>query len=913
MGSKLATSSYHAAVCAVVSCDRIRSTISQWPHQTQFDVTSHWINAISDQSVLPSQGWKLHLSATCSTAAEVLARALPVLSKVDVSFKVAATARHLESLNQGEFGLSQVGKFITVYPADDAQAVALAVDLDHATNGLTGPSIPSDRPLRVGGGIVYYRYGSFRGLITQKPTGELVYAIRSPEGKIIPDPRLSYYVAPEWAVDPFIAAGVSAATDNQDAPVAGRYITIALLHRGPRGKVELAIDVIGLRRCIIKRARRGDAQGANRDDDAAERLKHERDILELLSSTSTVPAIYDFVERGNEYCLIMEDLGDTSLEIAARNLRARGLLMENDAIRKIGQDLSGVIQAIHEAGFVYRDLKPSNVMLCLEEKIRLVDFELAHSMQSCRSPYSMGTLGYVSPQQLSGKLPSPLDDIYALGATLYFLATGAEPTAAPARVFSIETLRLLNPKIDTPLCNVILRCLKLVPSKRFASASAVADALSTTGRGGKRGTVLSNGAASTVDANGKMEHFRARCLGLAKCLTETLVVSANRSSHDSRVTWTSTHSESHGLPYCSINMGSAGSVLALADLAPQFAETCPSYMETLAKASCTLMNKARPAWVPSPGLYVGEAGVGAALLRSGQVLRDAQLVEASCQISRSIGLIPYMSPDLYNGAAGRIRYHLFVWDETGDQEHLSYAIEGGDFLLRKSQRADGGGFFWTIPPGYDGLSGRALMGYAHGAAGIADVLLDLHEATSDPRYLSGALEAARWISQHTISTLSNDEGVDWPAFVGKPASNGTWCNGAAGVGQFYLHASKFAQMPWTLDLAIRAARTVAAGTRWTGPVPCHGLAGNIEFFLDMFQSTNDASYLEECRVHARLLEHFAVKHGGFLYWSSELPTIVSPDYMVGFAGVAMCFLRLSSPEKRPRQLTRAGFRVKPLA
>src|SRR2546421_227703 len=98
----------------------------------------------------PEQGWKLHVSATSLSAQDVLQSVLPPLLDERVTFKVAQSPDVLELLNRGSVGLSQVGKFITVYPSDDVQAVRLAVRLDQATRGLRGPAVPSDRRLRPG-------------------------------------------------------------------------------------------------------------------------------------------------------------------------------------------------------------------------------------------------------------------------------------------------------------------------------------------------------------------------------------------------------------------------------------------------------------------------------------------------------------------------------------------------------------------------------------------------------------------------------------------------------------------------------------------------------------------------------------------------------------------------------------------
>ena len=84
------------------------------------------------------QGWKLHLSATLASADEVLRRAVPVLIEAKAPFKVASTAADLASLNSNHCPRPSSGKFITVYPSDDDQAVALMASLDRATAGLPG-------------------------------------------------------------------------------------------------------------------------------------------------------------------------------------------------------------------------------------------------------------------------------------------------------------------------------------------------------------------------------------------------------------------------------------------------------------------------------------------------------------------------------------------------------------------------------------------------------------------------------------------------------------------------------------------------------------------------------------------------------------------------------------------------------
>ncbi|HEU5270071.1 MAG TPA: hypothetical protein VFU36_09110, partial [Jatrophihabitans sp.] len=198
----------------------------------------------------PAQGWKLHVSATVPAAEAVLRAVLPTLVRDPVRFKVAASVEQLRRLNSNDAPLAQVGKFVTVYPADDEQAVRLAKALDDATAGLRGPAVPSDRPLRPGS-LVHYRYGSFRPRYLQTPLGRLVPAIAAPDGTLEADLRACPYAAPAWARDPFGAPAAGSAP-----LLGGRYRVEALLHQAPRGAVELAVDTVTGHRRVLKSARR---------------------------------------------------------------------------------------------------------------------------------------------------------------------------------------------------------------------------------------------------------------------------------------------------------------------------------------------------------------------------------------------------------------------------------------------------------------------------------------------------------------------------------------------------------------------------------------------------------------------------------------------------------------------------------
>ena len=217
---------------------------------------------------------------------------------------------------------------------------------------------------------------------------------------------------------------------------------------------------------------------------------------------------------------------------------------------------------------------------------------------------------------------------------------------------------------------------------------------------------------------------------------------------------------------------------------------------------------------PLPGLYVGEAGISLALLRAGLALGHDQLIAAARERGRWVASLPHTRLDLFSGTAGRLRFHLLLWDALGQVTDLEAARQAGEVLLQRAITDLNGTARWPA----DDPGDEPCANYAHGAAGIADALLDLFDATGDERYRIIAFAAAEWLQRLAQPVLTDGSGLDWPSVEGGPASAGAWCHGAAGTGIFFLHASQCG-LTGAAELAHRAGRTVALGTRWTGPEP----------------------------------------------------------------------------------------------
>ena len=851
-----------------------------------------WLRVDCHSDPMPSQGWKLHVSAGVHTALDVVERTLPVILENDVAFKVISSVQHLAALNSAQGGISQIGKFITVYPRNDHQAVDLAIALNAATQGLAGPVIPFDRAL-VADGLVHYRFGGFGNLKMRTPLGDTVHAIVSPQGRLEPDNRNEFYV-PNWLTDPFAVMGLAAPEELMHRVIKKRYAVLTTLHASPRSKVYLCFDLMEPKKCVIK-------QVANYGSFEVERLKNEYQILSELIPDCRFPKPYDLFESSGKWSLVMEDVEGDSLQTTLSSLRDINQLPTVREFAQWATQLTDILSAISERGIIHGDLKPANIIVTPNGDIRVIDFDSAWISRG--GPESLtyhggGTRGFISPQRRHDHIMTPADDIYSLGAVFYSIATSVDPSLAPEPMSLLDRpVRLLNPEFDPTICDVIQRCLAPDPASRFDSPDACKAALqnSTAFRDGDKAGLTSECGLSDMACS---DHYT-----LAVEISNLLCDEINISQNESRP-GQSSHAESASDSLSAdINLGYAGAVMALCELVAESGSS--QFHSRLYECADRLRVARRHGGSRLPGLYVGEAGIAAALLLAGTILNDGSLVDSGLRVNAESQQIEYRSPDVFNGTAGRVRANLWFYLATSDTRHLDNAVAAGMHLLATADwREDCTS--WTIPPGYGALSGRRLYGYAHGAAGIGDTLLDLYETTHDEKWLEAAEGVGRLLKRLAVPCLRSGEGLNWPSDDQSDASMAYWCHGAAGVARFLLQLNDARSDAAALDAAIGAARTVYAGTRWSSATQCHGLAGSIECLLDVYKSTDDTELLNQAVSMAALLPAFLVQRGGRTVFVTH-GNASNPGFSHGSAGVVSCLLRLSRRAETPHLLSLRGF------
>ncbi len=398
------------------------------------------------------QGWKLHVSATVLNAHRVLERIAPTLLRRGIQFKAPASLAELKRLNSGlHYSYSQIGKVITVYPRSDEEAAVIARTLHKLTRNMSAPAVPFDLRYKSGSNL-YYRYGAFRSLEIDLPNGERVSAVKDLSGNLVPDRYGLENAQPAWAANPFPSRRARVSKDN---PLKTTFHVFRALSQRGKGGVYQAVDlsVNPARLCLLKEGRKAGELGWD-GRDGRWRVKHEQVVLNSLRELEVdVPRVYSSFEVAGNYYIVTEFVDGESLHSFLRRKKRRLTIAKT---LKYGIQLSAFISQIHKAGWVWRDCKPSNLILTKRGELRSLDFEGACPInQPDRMPWM--TPGFTPPvTRGEGRANSAAyDDLFALGTVLFLLLTGRIPDSFP----SAMTIRGLRRNAPADVCELIANLL----------------------------------------------------------------------------------------------------------------------------------------------------------------------------------------------------------------------------------------------------------------------------------------------------------------------------------------------------------------------------------------------------------------------------------------------------------------------
>ena len=204
-------------------------------------------------------------------------------------------------------------------------------------------------------------------------------------------------------------------------------------------------------------------------------FEREANLLATLDHRA-IPRIYDYFTLSQRSYLVLEHISGKDLEALISDTDD---FVSEDRVLAWALELCDVLTYLHAhkpEPIIFRDMKPSNVMITPQDHVVLVDFGIARTFQTGQKGTMIGTEGYSPPEQYRGEA-TPLADIYALGATFHHTLTQRDPRLEPPFSFSERPIRAINPAVSVDMENVIEKALQYNPEDRFQTAAEMKEAL----------------------------------------------------------------------------------------------------------------------------------------------------------------------------------------------------------------------------------------------------------------------------------------------------------------------------------------------------------------------------------------------------------------------------------------------------
>ncbi len=245
-----------------------------------------------------------------------------------------------------------------------------------------------------------------------------------------------------------------------------KYEVLKLIGNGGMSNVYLAMDIHLNKQWAIK-----EIYSTNLDQEILlQSLTAEVNLMRKLDHAA-LPRIVDVIKEGELLYVVMDYIEGEPLSKIVKMFGAQ----PQELVIDWGKQLCLVLHYLHsrKPPIIYRDMKPSNIMLCPGGNLKLIDFGIAREYKEGghRDTVNLGTKGYAAPEQFGGNTQTDeRTDIYCLGVTLYYLLTNVSPDNQP---FELKPIREINPSLSGGLEKIIQTCIQPKPEHRYQTVMEV--------------------------------------------------------------------------------------------------------------------------------------------------------------------------------------------------------------------------------------------------------------------------------------------------------------------------------------------------------------------------------------------------------------------------------------------------------
>lgn len=796
---------------------------------------------------LPQCGFKIHISSVGLSCEELLAKVLPILVRRETQFKFLVNERCLNIINYYYCPQAAFGKFLTIYPQSEDIFIELIDELYRATKQFSGPAILSDRRY-LDSNVVFYRFGTFRGLIRVGELGLSQQYLQIGE-KLVLDPRGPIFKLPEGVNDPFRHESGEVNTESQ--LINGRYSILKLLTSTAKGQVFTCNDLNLQETVVVKQAR--PHVGAHRENssDAQKLLANECRILEVLQKLEFVPKLIDRFSVGSYDFLVISfmhgrPIGELASDFRFSFLSPNKLGNGASLNREVGDSLKTLfllikesvtkLRRIHELDVVVGDIGPQNILISDSNCISFIDFEASSLKCDAPSYWENPVLVTKGFSDNSHEEDPFVRDRMALANVLLFL------------ILPIQDSRISRKKQDQLVAELL--------SSFGLSSQVLFELLELTVRDPVRAIESLDEYSSKIRIK-QIEAKKAE-IDLEKLRELTLqtvvkdlrtIVNPIKMPLDYRAFLTNPYGISFGI------FGMLGAVWR--DWNDNDRECIRDrYVERLLRYQGSKLNSS--------------FGVGWAGIASVVATLDLPDVASKILLEKCIDFDEQTASCIWYGRAGLGAAHLYLYELTSIGSHLHYAVQAGESLvssLESEQKLVSG-------------DRREYHGLFYGYAGISLFLGRLGEASGEKIFtdwscelISKVLKAGRGDYRGRWNRSVEDK-IEWPYLD----------LGAIGIG--YVAAS-LAEINRDLYIS-KSALDVAwslVGQRSIVPGWASGIAGIAEYMSIVGKKYGEPKFCQEAQKMIAWLELFSEYIDGNLYWPCAYLKKCCHDSYSGAAGV----------------------------
>jgi serine/threonine protein kinase len=791
--------------------------------------------------------WLIHISIVRQQFDFCIRPILEFLKSAGLPFAIPADADQHNSILGGSSGFQLTGKVISIPVSPTHDLTTITEKLRNLTRDVIGPAIPCAFHLT---SVIGVSYGMlFHDSYSDYDRKLICYGSATANSimEVLKAQKQSWPFGHIRPVKPF----------KESRLLNRQYIPIETLKNDPKGNVIKALKInriYNMQWCVLKQGRRYQSFD-NSGRDATDRIKWQYRIHQHFAGIGILPEPIACFELQGDVFFAMEYKESVSLsEIAAqlsegRTWRSMPVDNKRTMIGYLLQ-VARILGIFHEEGFVHHDVTAANFIVTETGRVFAIDIELCYDLQNgAPDPaYTLGTPGYMSPEQARGEFPSKKDDIYSFGALLVAVLTGILPNKLDHRNSGVLTMNLAWFIDSNSLIALILSCLNSNPEDRPAltaigRALALYDAVLLTNRQteGDQFPLVRPGTLEKVLTDGaKMLSALIRTFGYSEL--GTLVLLSN---------YAPSQVQANLLVENIIEWLAGSEVIELPepDLHLFAFELSKIYTDKRTLVP-DFMSKAIPA---------GKAG-------------------------------PASTASVSNGLAGKGLKLLYLLDNPAfiqDPRQLADIVN----RISALQHSDGS---WMTKPVSPSRNEYRVTGFSHGVAGITYFLLSYHARYGSEELRVRIYAALSWLAKQRRSANGR---LTWSISTENKTIDPWLEHGFSGIALTFIKAY---EVLGEVEFKLIASEALAAHPPHISSNYCsfgNGLAGLGEVYLEAYRVFGEEAWYSRASAVQGVLLHSCYRDRDQCYWLDGTQLEPTADFWTGNAGVLHFLLRFAQPHE----------------